>query len=136
MQDYLYSSMGVIALLLVEDNEMNREIAEEILTDAGAEIDTAEDGEIAVEKVAKASPGRYDVVLMDIQMPRMNGYEATKKIRALENKELANITIIAMTANAFAEDRKNALDAGMNDHLAKPIDIPKLLATLSRLKKQ
>ena len=82
----------------------------------------------------KSEPGQYDVILMDIQMPRMNGYEATKKIRALTNKELAGIKIIAMTANAFAEDRQNALEAGMNDHLAKPIDVPKLLGTLSGLK--
>ena len=120
-------------ILLVEDNEMNREIATDILTDAGAEIDTAEDGLIAVEKVENSAPGQYDVVLMDIQMPRMNGYEATKRIRALENQKLANIRIIAMTANAFAEDRQNALDAGMDDHLAKPIDIPILLSTLSKL---
>ncbi len=127
-------SLQGMKILLVEDNEMNREIAEEILTEAGAEIDTAEDGVIAVGKVEKSEPGQYDVILMDIQMPRMNGYEATKKIRSLPNKELAGIKIIAMTANAFAEDRQNALEAGMNDHLAKPIDVPKLLGTLSGLK--
>ena len=128
-------SLEGMKILLVEDNEMNREIAEEILSDAGALIDTAEDGVIAVEMVEKSLPGQYDVILMDIQMPRMDGYEATKRIRALDNKELANIKIIAMTANAFAEDRQNALDAGMDDHLAKPIEIPKLLSTLSKLKK-
>ena len=126
-------SLKGMKILLVEDNEMNREIAEEILTDAGAEIDTAEDGVVAVEKVEN-SAGKYDVVLMDIQMPRMNGYEATKAIRALESKDLANIKIIAMTANAFAEDKQNALDAGMDGHLSKPIDIPVLLSTLSKIK--
>ena len=112
---------------------MNREIAQEILEEYGAQIDTAEDGDIAVEKVKNSAPGQYDVVLMDIQMPRMNGYEATKAIRALENKELADIKIIAMTANAFEEDRQNAFAAGMNEHIAKPIDVPHLLRTLSNL---
>ena len=124
-------SLSGLKILLVEDNEMNREIAQEILEEYGAQIDTAEDGDIAVEKIKNSSPGQYDVVLMDIQMPRMNGYEATKAIRALENKEIANIKIIAMTANAFEEDRQNALRAGMNEHIAKPIDVPKLLGTLS-----
>ena len=128
-------SLDGMKILLVEDNEMNREIAEEILTDAGAQIDTAEDGVIAVEKVANARPGQYDVILMDIQMPRMDGYEATKRIRALENKDLAAIKIFAMTANAFAEDKQNALNAGMDAHLAKPIDIPQLLRELSHLRK-
>ena len=127
-------SLEGMKILLVEDNEMNREIAEEILSDAGAQIDTAEDGVIAVEKVANSVPGQYDVVLMDVQMPRMDGYEATRRIRALEDPALAGITIFAMTTNAFAEDRQNALEAGMNGHLTKPIDIPKLLSTLSQLK--
>lgn len=129
-------SLEGMKILLVEDNEMNREIAEEILTEVGARVDMAEDGVEAVEKVKNSVPGQYDVVLMDIQMPRMNGYEACGKIRALDNKELSEITIIAMTANVFAEDRQKALEAGMNGHLAKPIDIPKLLATLSELKKE
>lgn len=127
-------SLDGMKILLVEDNEMNREIAEEILTDAGATVDTAEDGTIAVEKVERSVPGQYDVILMDIQMPKMNGYEATKKIRALANKDLANIKILAMTANAFSEDKQNVLEAGMNGHLAKPIDIPVLLNTLSQIK--
>lgn len=128
-------SLEGMKILLVEDNEMNREIAEDILGDAGAEIDVAEDGVVAVDKVANAAPGRYDVILMDVQMPRMDGYEATRRIRALADKELASIKIFAMTANAFAEDKQNAFDAGMDGHLAKPIDVPKLLATLSGLKK-
>ena len=126
-------SLAGMKILLVEDNEMNREIAQEILEEYGAQIDTAEDGDIAVEKVKNSAPGQYDVVLMDIQMPRMNGYEATKAIRALESKELADIKIIAMTANAFEEDRQNAFAAGMNEHIAKPIDVPHLLRTLSNL---
>ena len=126
-------SLSGLKILLVEDTEMNREIAQEILEEYGAQIDTAEDGDIAVEKIKNSAPGQYDVVLMDIQMPRMNGYEATKAIRALENKEIANIKIIAMTANAFEEDRQNALRAGMNEHIAKPINVPKLLGTLSNI---
>ena len=126
-------SLKGMKILLVEDNEMNREIAQEILTDFGAEIDTAEDGVIAVEKVKSSKPGDDDIVLMDVQMPRMDGYEATKQIRALSNKKLAGIHIVAMTANAFAEDKQNALDAGMDGHLAKPIDVNKLLTTLQEL---
>lgn len=119
-------------LLLVEDNEMNREIAADILGEVGFIVDMAEDGDIAVEKVNNSSPGEYFAVLMDVQMPRMNGYEATKMIRSLPDKNLSDVPIIAMTANAFIEDRQNALAAGMNDHLAKPISIPKLMETLSK----
>ena len=122
-------------VLLVEDNEMNREIAEEILSDNGMIIETAEDGDIAVEKVKYAAPGQYDLILMDVQMPRMNGFEATKAIRALEDPEKSSIPIIAMTANAFEEDRQNAIAAGMNEHLAKPIDIVKLVNTLVKFMK-
>ena len=122
-------------ILLVEDNELNREIATEILEEEGIVIDTAEDGDIAVEKLRGAVEGEYDLILMDIQMPRMNGYEATRAIRALPNAYAANIPIIAMTANAFDEDKKNALAAGMNGHVAKPIDVPKLLDTLSEMLK-
>ena len=120
-------------ILLVEDNEMNREIATEILEEAGMIIDTAEDGDIAVEKMRGAVKGQYDLILMDIQMPRMNGYEATRAIRALPDSRASGIPIIAMTANAFEEDRQNAFEAGMNGHLAKPIDVPKLLETLSSI---
>ena len=118
-------------VLLVEDNEMNREIAREILEESGFVVDTAEDGTYAVEKMKNASEGQYDLVLMDIQMPIMDGYEATRQIRALKSS-VSSIPIIAMTANAFAEDREKALEAGMNDHLAKPIDIPKLLEMLKK----
>lgn len=120
-------------ILLVEDNELNREIAMSILEDEGFIIDTAEDGAIAVEKMRSATPGQYDLILMDIQMPNMNGYDATRNIRSLENPELANIPIVAMTANAFDEDRKNAFDAGMNGFVAKPIDIPILFETLGEV---
>ena len=116
-------------ILLVEDNELNLEIVQELLEDEGFIIDTAEDGTVAVEKMKAAQAGDYDLVLMDIQMPIMNGYEATRQIRAL-GTEISRIPILAMTANAFAEDRQAALDAGMNDHLAKPIDVKRLKDTL------
>lgn len=125
-------SLEGLRILLVDDNELNREIAQDILTEEGCiVVDIAENGKIAVEKVAESSKGKYDVVLMDVQMPVMDGYEATKVIRELENKDLANIPIVAMTANAFDEDRQNALNAGMNAHIAKPIDISVLARTLS-----
>ena len=122
-------------ILLVEDNELNQEIAVEILQEAGFVLDMADDGAVAVEKMKAAEPGQYDLILMDIQMPIMDGYEATGQIRKLENPNLARIPIIAMTANAFDEDRKAALDAGMNGHIAKPIDVPKLLEVLGEILK-
>ena len=109
-------------ILLVEDNKLNQEIAQTILTEAGFVIDTADDGTVAVEKLRQSAAGQYDLVLMDIQMPLMDGYEATRRIRAL-NTENASIPIIAMTANAFDEDKEKALATGMNGHLAKPINI-------------
>ena len=118
-------------LLLVEDNELNREIALEILKEAGFVVDTAEDGAVAVRKIEQAAPGQYDLILMDIQMPNLDGYEATRQIRALPDAEKANIPIFAMTANAFEEDRQNALAAGMNGHIAKPLDVPHLLRVLT-----
>ena len=120
-------------LLVVEDNDLNLEIASTILTEAGFEVDTAENGRLAVEKVEAAPAGRYDLILMDIQMPEMDGYEATRRIRALPDKRKAALPIVAMTANAFEDDRKNALDAGMNGHIAKPLDIQKLFRVLSEL---
>ncbi len=116
-------------ILLVEDNELNREIAEELLLESGFEVETAEDGSIAVEKVKAADAGHYDLVLMDVQMPVMDGYEATRAIRALEG-ERSEVPIIAMTANAFDEDRRKAAECGMNAHVAKPIDIPQLMQVL------
>ena len=117
-------------IFLVEDNELNQEIAIEILQEAGFIVDVADDGAVAVEMLKTAKPGQYDLILMDIQMPIMDGYEATRQIRALGQPGLADIPIIAMTANAFDEDKKAAFDAGMNGHISKPIDIPKLLALL------
>jgi signal transduction histidine kinase/CheY-like chemotaxis protein len=117
-------------ILLVEDNELNREIAVEILNEYGFLVDTAKNGAEAVEKVKNSEPGNYDLVLMDVQMPVMNGYEATKQIRALDNPALAGITILAMTANAFDEDRKKALKCGMDGFLSKPIVIEELISTL------
>ena len=124
---------GGTKLLLVEDNEMNREIAMDILGDAGFSVDVAEDGTIAVEKMSAAKPGQYDAILMDIQMPIMDGYEATRQIRKLPDADVASIPIIAMTANAFEEDKKLAFEAGMNAHVAKPINIPVLMETLEQL---
>ena len=118
-------------LLLVEDNEINREIATMILEESGFTLDTAVNGVEAVKKVTVSKPGDYAAVLMDIQMPEMNGYEATRAIRALTNPQLANIPIIAMTANAFSEDVKAAEDAGMDGHIAKPIDIRIMMSTLA-----
>lgn len=117
-------------ILLVEDNELNQEIAVEILTEAGFVVDTADDGDMAVSIMSRAKEGQYDLILMDIQMPKMDGYAATREIRALSVPEVANIPIIAMTADAFEEDKKKAFEAGMNGHIAKPIDTPKLMGTL------
>ena len=122
-------------LLVVEDNELNLEIASTLLKEAGFEVDTAENGKVAVEKVEAASADRYDLILMDIQMPEMDGYEATRRIRALPDAKKAALPIVAMTANAFEDDRKNALRAGMNGHIAKPLDIQKLFQVLSELLK-
>ncbi len=119
-------------ILLVEDNELNREIATEVLSAVGLLVEEAEDGQIAVECVSNADPGYYDLVLMDIQMPNMDGYEATREIRKLPDPERANVPIIAMTANAFEEDRKLALESGMNEHMAKPIDISVLMELLKK----
>ncbi len=120
-------------ILLVEDNELNMEIAQTILEDAGFLIDTANDGVAAVEKMEKASVGDYDLILMDIQMPMMNGYEASKRIRTLKDPEIASIPIIAMTANAFEEDREKSFEAGMNGHLAKPVSVEKLMNTINEV---
>ncbi|VUX23387.1 CAI-1 autoinducer sensor kinase/phosphatase CqsS [Dorea longicatena] len=112
-------------ILLVEDNELNREIAVEILQMTGAEVETVENGKIAVEKVEAPPKGLYDFIFMDIQMPVMNGYEATAAIRSLPG-ELGKLPIAAMTANAFAEDIQLAKNTGMNEHIAKPLDMNKL----------
>lgn len=120
-------------ILLAEDNELNAEIATEILTEAGFMVEHVENGKLAVERIAAAQPEEFQLVLMDVQMPEMDGYEATRRIRAMENKALAEIPIIAMTANAFEEDRQAALDAGMNMHIAKPLDIDILFQVLTEI---
>ena len=123
-------------VLLVEDNELNQEIAKYILEEKGLVVDVVDDGDVAVQRIsdiaARGDYGYYDYVLMDIQMPRMNGYDATRAIRQITLPEGQHIPIIAMTANAFAEDRRNAFEAGMDDHLAKPIDVDQLLNVLTR----
>ena len=120
-------------ILLVEDNELNREIAQEILREYGFLVDSAENGAVAVEKVSTAAPGSYDLLLMDVQMPIMDGYTATRKIRALDDPTRAKLPIIAMTANAFDEDRRNALESGMNGFLSKPIVIDDLVQELHKI---
>ena len=119
-------------VLLVEDNELNREISEELLTAIGVEVEQAEDGKQAVEKVQSSSPYHYDLIFMDIQMPVMNGYEAARRIRSLDREDTGKVPIIAMTANAFADDVREAYDAGMNDHVAKPVEVGKLVEVLQK----
>lgn len=120
-------------VLLAEDNEMNQMIAEAILSDRGLVVDIVEDGAKAVERIETMPAGYYDAILMDIQMPVMDGYEAARRIRSLDDRQKATIPIVAVTANAFDEDRQNSLDAGMNEHLAKPYDISAIVATLQEL---
>lgn len=122
-------------ILLTEDNELNAEIAMELLSEMGLTVEWAQDGDICVAMVEQAEPAYYDLILMDIQMPNMNGYQATQAIRGMNDPVKANIPIAAMTANAFEEDRQNAYAAGMNVHLAKPIDIPKLRQVLTDILK-
>lgn len=132
-QHKISADFSSMRLLLVEDIEINREIVTMMLKDLGFEIEYAENGREAVDMVSASAPGYYDAVLMDIQMPVMDGYEATKAIRTLENKNLAGIPVIAMTANAFSEDVKKAHDAGMNGHIAKPIDADNMTNVLRKV---
>jgi len=120
-------------ILLAEDNELNAEIAIEILREAGFIIDHATDGRQCIEKIQQSPAGYYNVILMDVQMPVMNGYEATTTIRNMSDKAKADIPIFALTANAFEEDKREAMNAGMNGHLAKPINVKELLYTLSKV---
>ena len=125
-----FSSMR---LLLAEDNDLNREIALAVLEDMGFRMETARNGQEAVDILSASQPGHFDGVLMDIQMPVMDGYEAARAIRRLEDPALASVPIIAMTANAFAEDIRQAEEAGMNGHIAKPLDLEKMRATLAEV---
>ena len=119
-------------ILLTEDNDLNAEIATELLQEEGCTVDRAKDGVECVDMLEKAANGTYQIILMDVQMPVMNGYDAAKKIRRMDDPQKANIPIVAMTANAFSEDKQVALDAGMNDHIAKPIDMSVLVPTLRK----
>ena len=121
-----------VSILLVEDNDLNMEIAETFLKDAGAVITKAFNGQQAVYAFSKAPADKFDVILMDVMMPVMDGYEATRKIRSLDRPEAKNIPIIAMTANAFAEDVEESRNAGMNEHISKPLDLGKVKATIAR----
>ena len=117
---------------MAEDNEINAEILKELLDMAGASCDIYENGKLVVEAFEKSSPGQYRLILMDVQMPVMNGYEAARAIRSLDREDAGTIPIIAMTANAFAEDVKDAMDAGMNAHVSKPIDMALLKQTVRK----
>ena len=119
-------------VLLVEDNELNREIATAILEEAGLKVDAVEDGTDAVARMNEAAEDEYDLILMDIQMPKMDGYKATQEIRHLPDKAKTCIPIIAMTANAFEEDKRDAIAAGMNDHIAKPVDLSILISVIAK----
>ena len=123
-------------ILLAEDNELNAEIAITILEEAGFMVEHAEDGIICVDMMEKADSDYYDLILMDIQMPNMDGYKATRTIRKLSDPEKADIIIVAMTANAFDEDKKNAYEAGMNWHIAKPIKVDELMSALTEIMKK
>ena len=118
-------------MLLAEDNELNYEIASELLQELGMEVDWAQDGQVCVEKFLQSQPDWYDIVLMDLRMPVMDGHSAARAIRALGDPGLANVPIVALSANTFDEDRKQSAESGMNAHLAKPLDIDRLLEVIS-----
>ena len=130
----LHNNIAGMRVLLVEDNEINCEIVEFMLEEAGAEVVTANDGKAAVDTFTASEPGEFDCVLMDLMMPVMSGYEAARVIRAMDRPDAKDVPIIALSANAFEEDITMAKDAGMNEHLAKPVDIRKLFRIISRLK--
>ena len=119
-------------VLLAEDNDLNREIAYELLSQSGLELDMANNGKICFDKFSSSEVGYYDAILMDIRMPVMTGYEATKKIRSLDRDDAKSIPIIAMTADAFAEDVKKCLECGMTAHVSKPIDVKKIYSVLEK----
>ena len=132
-KDVSEKSIKGLHILLAEDNELNMEIAEFVLQDEGADVTKAWDGQEAVELFRNSAPGEFDVILMDIMMPVMNGYEATKMIRSLDREDAKTIPIIAMTANAFTEDRIRAKEAGMDEHVAKPVDVELLIKVIHKL---
>ena len=127
-------NLSGLNILVVEDNKINAEIAEYILEKSGAQVTLANNGKDAVDMFFESPENYYDIILMDVMMPVMNGYEATRNIRKLQRKDAAKIPIIAMTANAFTKDKQDAIDAGMNEHVAKPLDINQLLEIISRYK--
>ena len=131
-QEEVTASIRGLNILLVEDNELNMEIAEFVIQSEGASVVKAWNGQEAVEAFEKSASGEFDAILMDVMMPVMNGYEATKQIRALADPALAGITILAMTANAFDDDRKKALECGMDGFLTKPIVIEELIGTIQK----
>jgi CheY-like chemotaxis protein len=133
--EWTLADFGGKRVLLVEDNELNREIAEAILEETGFLVEAAPDGTDAVEMMKRAEEGYYDVILMDVQMPVMNGYEATRAIRALHREDVKKLPIIAMTANAMDEDKEAALKSGMNAHIAKPISVDFFISVLARFLK-
>ena len=134
-KDVSENSIKGLHILLAEDNDLNMEIAEFMLQNVGAEVTKAWNGQEAVELFRKSKPGEFDVILMDIMMPVMNGYEATKKIRSLDREDAKVVPIIAMTANAFTEDRLRAREAGMDEHIAKPVDGKLLIKVIHKLVK-
>ena len=134
--DVSEKSIRGLHILLAEDNKLNMEIAEFVLQNEGADVTKAWDGQEAVELFRKSEPGEYDAILMDIMMPVMNGYEATKRIRSLNREDAKAIPIIAMTANAFTEDRIRAKEAGMDEHIAKPVDGKLLVKVINELVKR
>ena len=132
-KDVSEKSIKGLHILLAEDNELNMEIAEFMLQNEGADVTKAWNGQEAVEVFKKSEPGEFDVILMDIMMPVMNGYEATKMIRSLDREDAKAIPIIAMTANAFTEDRLRAKEAGMDEHISKPVDVRLLVKVICKL---
>ena len=132
-KDVSEKSIKRLHILLAEDNELNMEIAEFVLQNEGADVSKAWNGQEAVEVFKKSEPREFDVILMDIMMPVVNGYEATKMIRSLEREDAKEIPIIAMTANAFTEDRIRAKEAGMDEHVAKPVDVELLVRVIHKL---
>ncbi|HBN57200.1 MAG TPA: hybrid sensor histidine kinase/response regulator, partial [Lachnospiraceae bacterium] len=129
---FSFNASGTYKILLVEDNELNLEIETELIKEMGFIVDTAMDGSVAVDKISHSRPGEYSLVLMDIQMPVMDGYEAAKAIRGLKDPILRAIPIIAVSSNAFEEDRRRSRESGMDAHIAKPVDYPELLDLIEK----